>query len=66
MINKPMESGLTRHAGRYIDPGDHRYSSRVVGTVEIRIIFEPGMGPYFPRVRQNCPPLVGEPLLSSY
>ena len=29
-----MESGLTRRAGRYIDPRDHRYSSRVAGAVE--------------------------------
>ena len=61
-----MESGLTRCAGRYIDPGDHRYSSRVVGAVEIRRISEPGMGPYLPRVRRNCPPSVGEPLSFSY
>ena len=30
-----MESGLTRRAGRYIDPGDHRYSFRVARAVEI-------------------------------
>ena len=33
--NKPMESGLTRRAGRYIDPRDHRCSSRVAGALEI-------------------------------
>ena len=61
-----MESGLTRRAGRYIDPGDHRYSSRVAGAVEIRRISEPGIGPYLPRVRRNCAPSVSEPLSSSY
>ena len=49
-----------------IDPGGHRYSSRVVGAVDIQRISERGMGPYLPRVRRNCPPLVGEPLSSSY
>ena len=61
-----MESGLTRRARRYIDPGDHRYSSRVAGAVDIRRISEPEMGPYLPRVRRNCPPSVGEPQSSSY
>ena len=61
-----MESGLIRHAGRNIDTGDHRYSSRVAGAVEIRRISEPGMGPYLPRVRRNCLPSVGEPLSYSY
>ena len=51
-----MESGLTRRAGRYIDPGDHRYSSRVVGAVEIRRISEPGMGPYLLR-ETELPPI---------
>ena len=40
-----MESGLTRRAERYIDPGDHRCSFRITGSVEIRRIYEPGMGP---------------------
>ena len=61
-----MESGLTRRAEGYTDPGDHRYSSRVAEAVEFRTISEPGMGPYLPRVRRNCPPSVGEPLSSSY
>ena len=43
-----MESGLTRRAGRYIDPGDHRYSSRVVRAAEIRRTSEPGWGPISP------------------
>ena len=64
ITNKPKGSGITRRAGTF-DPGDHRYSSRVVGAVEIRRISELGMGPYLPRVRRNCPPLVGEPLSSS-
>ena len=58
---KPIKSGLTRRAGRHIDPGDHRYSSHVVGAVEIRRISEPGMEPSIPPgVRWNCPLLVGE------
>ena len=64
--NMPMESGLTRRAGRYIDLlVDHGCGSRVVGAVNILRIFEPGMGPYVPLVRRNCPPLVVEPLSSS-
>ena len=51
-----------RHAVRGgIDPGDYRYSSRVVGAVNIRRMSEPGMRLFLPRVRRNCPPLVGEP-----
>ena len=46
-----------------IDLGNHRYSSRVVGAVDIRRISEPERGPYLPRVRRNCPLLVGEPLI---
>ena len=61
-----MESGLTRRAGSYIDQGDYRYFSRVVEAVEIRKSSESGIGAYLPRVRGNCPPLVGEPLSSSY
>ena len=60
-----MGSGLTHAVRGGIDPGDHRYSSRVVGAVEIRRISEPGMGSYVPRVRRNCPPMVGEPLSAS-
>ena len=64
---KPMESGLTSRAGRYIDPGDHRYSSLVAGlsvAVEILRISGQEMGPYFPRAGRNCPPSVGGPLSS--
>ena len=39
--------------------GGHRYCSRVFGAVEIRGIHESGMGPYLPRVRRKCPPLMG-------
>ena len=46
-----------------IDLGNHRYSSRVVGAVEIRRISEPGMGTYLPHVRRNCLPLVGESVI---
>ena len=47
--NKPMKSVLTRRAGRYIDPGDHRYSSRVAGAVEIfRGFLNRGWGPISP------------------
>ena len=55
--NKPMESWLTLRAGRYIDPGEHRHSSRVAGVVEVRRISQPGMEPYLPRVRRICPPI---------
>ena len=61
-----MESWLTRRAGRYINAGEYRHSSRVAGAVEIRRISQPGMEPYLPRVRRICPPSVGEPLSSSY
>ena len=42
-----------------VDTGCHRYCSRVFGSVEIWGIHESGMGPYLPRVRQKCPPLMG-------
>ena len=42
-----------------VDTGGHRYCSRVFGAVEIRGIHESGMGPYLPRVRRKCPPLMG-------
>ena len=42
-----------------VDTGGHRYCSRVFGAVEIQGIHESGMGPYLPRVRRICPPLVG-------
>ena len=42
-----------------VDPGDHRHRSCVFLALEIRGIYEPGMGPYLPRVRRNCPPLMG-------
>ena len=50
-----MESRLTRRAGRYIDPGDHRCSSRVAGAVEIRRISEAGMGPISPACDGTAP-----------
>ena len=42
-----------------VDTGGHRYRSRVFGAVEIREIHVSGMGPYLPRVRRKCPPLMG-------
>ena len=42
-----------------VDTGGHRYCSRVFGAVEIRGNHESGMGPYLPRVRRKCPPLMG-------
>ena len=42
-----------------VDTGGRRYCFRVFGAVEIRRIHESGMGPYFPRVRRKCPPLMG-------
>ena len=34
-----------------VDPGEHRFRIRGVGVVEIRRLYDPGMGPYAPRVR---------------
>ena len=42
-----------------VNTGGHCYCSRVFGAVEIRGIHESGMGPYLPRVRRKCPPLMG-------
>ena len=42
-----------------VDTGGHRYCSRVFGAVEIGGILESGMGPYLPRARRKCPPLMG-------
>ena len=42
-----------------VDTGGHRYCSRVFGAVDIRGSHESGMGPYLPRVRQKCSPLMG-------
>ena len=42
-----------------VDTGGHRYCSRIFGAVDIRGIHESGMGPYLPRVRRKCPPLMG-------
>ena len=42
-----------------VDTRGHRYCSRVFGAVEIRGIYYSGMGPYIPRVRRKCPPLMG-------
>ena len=47
-ISQSMESELTRREERSVDPGDHRYRSRVAGVVEIRRISEPAMGSYLP------------------
>ena len=41
-----------------VNTGGHRYCSCVFGAVEIRGIHESGMGPYLPRVRRKCPPLI--------
>ena len=55
--DKPMGWGF--HIVRDgVDAGDHRYRSHVV-VVDIRGVSEAGMEPYLPRVRRNCPPLVG-------
>ena len=52
--------GLEFHVVRSgVDTGGHRYCSRVFEAVEIRGIHESGMGPYFPRARRKCPPLMG-------
>ena len=51
-----LESHVVRSG---VDTGGHRYCSRVFGAVEIRGIHESAMGPYFPRVRRKCPPLMG-------
>ena len=42
-----------------VDTVGHRYCSLVFEAVEIRGIHESGMGPYLPRVRRKCPPLMG-------
>ena len=42
-----------------VDTGGHRYCSRVFGAVEIGGINKSGTGPYLPRVRRKCPPLMG-------
>ena len=42
-----------------VDTGGHRCCPRGFGDVEIRRIHGSGMGPYFPRVRRKCPPLIG-------
>ena len=42
-----------------VDTGGHHYCSRVFGDLEIRGIHELVMGPYLPRVRRKCPPLMG-------
>ena len=42
-----------------VDTVGHRYCSRVFGAVEIREIHKSEMGPYLPRVRRKCPPLMG-------
>ena len=42
-----------------VDTGGHRYCSHVYGALEIRGIHGSGMGPYLPRVRRKCPPIMG-------
>ena len=42
-----------------VDTGGHRYCYSVFRAVEIRGIHGSGMGPYLPRVRRKCPPLMG-------
>ena len=42
-----------------VGTGGNRYCSRVCGAVEIRGIHESEIGPYLPRVRWKCPPLMG-------
>ena len=42
-----------------VDTGGHRYCCRVFGAGEIWEIPESRMGPYLPRVRRKCPPLMG-------
>ena len=55
---KPIALGF--HAVRgCVDTGVHRYCSRVFGAVEIRWIYESGMGPYLPRARRKFPPVMG-------
>ena len=44
---------------RGVDEGGYRYCSRVFGAVEIQETHESWIGPYLPRVRRKCPPLVG-------
>ena len=41
-----------------VDTGGHRHRFHSFGAVEIRGIHESGMGPYLPRVRQKCRPLM--------
>ena len=63
-----MESGLTRRAGRYreIIVIKALKFPHCWGCGDFRRVSGPGMGPYLPRVRRNCPPSVGEPISSSY
>ena len=51
---KPIRLGF--HAVRGgVDLGDHRYCFRVFGSVKIRGINEPGMGPYLPPCATEMP-----------
>ena len=53
-----MQSGVTRRAGRYNDPGDHRYTPRVGGDVGFRKISEPtGDGALSPPCATELPPI---------
>ena len=57
----PSQSAVSQHGWGSTPCGDGGSSlrSRVFTAVEIRGNHELGMGPYLPRVRQKCPPLIG-------
>ena len=58
ITNKQMWLGF--HVVRSgVDTVGHRYCCRVFGAVKIRGIPQLGMGPYLPRLRRKCPPLMG-------
>ena len=42
-----------------VNTGGHRYFFRIFGAVEIRGIYDTGMGSYLPRVRRKCPHYYG-------
>ena len=48
LISQKGRSFHTLRAGIY--PGDVRFRPQVVGLVDVRKDFLPGMGPYYPRV----------------
>ena len=56
--SKPIWLGF--HAVRGgVGTGGNLYCSRVFGAVVIGGGYQSGMGPYLPRVRRKCPPLMG-------